>query len=130
MSIEAVRELHAPTETLDCYGCDIDGYEAEAPMWPCRTAVIVYTPEEIADAQEASAFYLKWRRQALLRNRSLAPRNLSLIQRAYEQYVEQSLRAQPFFRSLAVPLMQNDGTYRTLTFSRDENLGTVIKVAR
>lgn len=41
-ALAAVIELHRP---VDCYagewpvcdGCDMDGYEAERPGWPCRT---------------------------------------------------------------------------------------------
>lgn len=35
----AVLELHAPVPGARevCEGCDIDGYEAEPPEWPCRT---------------------------------------------------------------------------------------------
>jgi hypothetical protein len=34
-----VVELHAPTDDGDrCEGCDVAGYEAEQPDWPCRTA--------------------------------------------------------------------------------------------
>ncbi len=42
----AVLKLHKPQDTypsggptgrLLCFGCDIDGYDAEHPEWPCRT---------------------------------------------------------------------------------------------
>ncbi len=40
----AVLTLHAPTGTgfyATCDGCDIDGWEAEQPEWPCRTYRLV-----------------------------------------------------------------------------------------
>ena len=42
-----LRELHVPGYSLTCGGCDLDGFEAEAPEWPCRTAELVYTAAEI-----------------------------------------------------------------------------------
>lgn len=33
----AVAELHAVNDNGCCQGCDIDGYEAEQPEWPCTT---------------------------------------------------------------------------------------------
>lgn len=59
---ELVRDLHAPVDdeySLRCAGCDYDGYEAEAPAWPCRTADLVYTAEEIA---ETTSTYWSWRK--------------------------------------------------------------------
>jgi hypothetical protein len=55
--VRRVRELHRPRwynpysqsgqVWLVCHGCD-EGGHAEAPAsWPCRTAEIVYTAEEI-----------------------------------------------------------------------------------
>ena len=58
--IAAVRALHQPAwhrqytgrypeETwLVCHGCDEGPYAEAAPGWPCRTADLVYTAEEIA----------------------------------------------------------------------------------
>lgn len=40
----AVLELHAPVEQYGrrvCEGCDMDGYEAESPEWPCRTVEVL-----------------------------------------------------------------------------------------
>jgi hypothetical protein len=41
----AVLELHGPAESsspwLECGGCDYAGYEAEPPIWPCRTYRLV-----------------------------------------------------------------------------------------
>lgn len=45
----AILDLHA-TDTIErptCGGCDIDGYEAEAPEWPCRTVQTVADQYEI-----------------------------------------------------------------------------------
>lgn len=39
-ALRAVVELHAPqwhTWRWCCEGCDMDGYDVEAPEWPCRT---------------------------------------------------------------------------------------------
>lgn len=36
----ALVALHGPVEgdfSVACHGCDMDGYETEAPPWPCRT---------------------------------------------------------------------------------------------
>lgn len=39
--VRSLAKLHAPAEATDhgavCHGCDVDGYDAEAPVWPCRT---------------------------------------------------------------------------------------------
>lgn len=50
---DQVRALHAPSAEITpvCLGCEFDGYEAECPVWPCATAQLVYTPEEITEAQ-------------------------------------------------------------------------------
>lgn len=42
--------LHWPNdvERPVCAGCDIDGYEAEEPEWPCRTIRVVAAAEGIA----------------------------------------------------------------------------------
>lgn len=43
----AVLELHAPVfrgdfgDDAHCDGCDVDGYEAEQPAFPCRTYELV-----------------------------------------------------------------------------------------
>jgi hypothetical protein len=37
----AVLGLHAENERGECEGCDVDGYEAERPEWPCRTVAVV-----------------------------------------------------------------------------------------
>lgn len=43
-ALRAVIELHAPRPYFDhtpdwliCKGCDLDGYDAENPPWPCST---------------------------------------------------------------------------------------------
>ena len=33
----AMLDLHSADERGECVGCDFDGYEAERPIWPCRT---------------------------------------------------------------------------------------------
>lgn len=37
----AVLALHARNDDGECEGCDMDGYDAERPYWPCRTIVTV-----------------------------------------------------------------------------------------
>jgi hypothetical protein len=37
----AILDLHAEGEREECQGCDVDGYEAESPPWPCRTVETV-----------------------------------------------------------------------------------------
>lgn len=37
----AVLDLHAAEHDGTCQGCDIDGYEAERPDWPCRTVEVI-----------------------------------------------------------------------------------------
>lgn len=37
----AVVEHHGPRESRDCHGCDLAGYDAEAPEWPCSTTRLV-----------------------------------------------------------------------------------------
>lgn len=40
-TIRHVVELHAPVQAsaswLECHGCDVAGYDAEPPWWPCAT---------------------------------------------------------------------------------------------
>lgn len=49
-----IRDLHKPDHTYTpsshpvCRGCDFDGYECEPPSWPCSTAALVYTADEIS----------------------------------------------------------------------------------
>ena len=62
--VRQVRALHAPAGEpwLECNGCDIGLGDSYLPDWPCRTADLVYTPEEIAAAMEAAkARTLAWR---------------------------------------------------------------------
>ncbi len=52
-----VRALHAPVLKEGghvCEGCDAGGYAYDDPEWPCRTANLVYTDEEIADRRAAT----------------------------------------------------------------------------
>ena len=48
MTIKQVRDLHAAQDRAApyCAGCDV-GFAGEQPDWPCRTATLVYTPDEI-----------------------------------------------------------------------------------
>lgn len=64
--IAAIRDLHAPVrETfrplltpdveafwLRCDGCDLGPHPEDRPDWPCRTAELVYTAEEIKKARD------------------------------------------------------------------------------
>lgn len=61
--LDELEALHAPSRgPYDwtgpvCVGCDADGWEAENPTWPCRTAAILWPdPDEqaavLADWQE------------------------------------------------------------------------------
>ena len=66
----AIRDLHAPegdTYKLACRGCDAEGYEAEEPSWPCRTAELVYSEVEIADTLATYESWRKWVRDAEMR---------------------------------------------------------------
>lgn len=59
--VRRVRELHRPRwhnpydrsgqVWLVCHGCDEGGHAEGPPPWPCRTAGIVYTAEEIAQRE-------------------------------------------------------------------------------
>jgi dolichyl-phosphate-mannose--protein O-mannosyl transferase len=60
--ISRVRELHTPVEQRYvksvahyCHGCDLGPHPEDYPDWPCSTAEIVYTPEEIADVRAYEA---------------------------------------------------------------------------
>lgn len=64
--IDQLRDLHKLAEVgleLYCSGCDFGGYEGEEPSWPCRTAELVYTAEEIAEVLEAIELAGKWSSQ-------------------------------------------------------------------
>lgn len=62
-TVRNVRTLHSPPPLdpkwvrsyLTCRGCDVEGWEADEPEWPCRTAQIVYTADEIAATKTAHA---------------------------------------------------------------------------
>jgi hypothetical protein len=55
-----IRELHAPAwrtfttlrgtsgASVHCGGCDLGPHAEDYADWPCSTAEIVYTPDEIA----------------------------------------------------------------------------------
>lgn len=50
--VAAVRELHAPiregrSRFAQCHGCDQGPHPEDYPEWPCSTAEIVYTPDEV-----------------------------------------------------------------------------------
>jgi hypothetical protein len=68
---EQVRELHGDERGLRCLGCDMEGYEAEAPEWPCRTATLVYSADEITEITETYKLWARWVNGARLR-RNLA----------------------------------------------------------
>lgn len=47
-AVRAVVELHkpepthpGPLSTLVCHGCELDGYDAEHPPWPCWTITAI-----------------------------------------------------------------------------------------
>lgn len=56
--IAKLRELHGPVSDRKvsawqvCQGCDMEGYETEEPCWPCTTAELLFTPEEIKAEKE------------------------------------------------------------------------------
>jgi hypothetical protein len=50
-TLRAVLDLHWPEDMQrhpSCPGCDIEGYEAEEPDWPCRTVRVIAEAQEIA----------------------------------------------------------------------------------
>lgn len=52
-----VRELHRPVRVdwgLACKGCDLGVHAESDADWPCSTAEIVYTPDEIERLKEGT----------------------------------------------------------------------------
>lgn len=94
--IEALRELHGPVGDyyLKCEGCDAEGYEQEAPFWPCRSAELLYSAEEIAQI-EAQAKTVRDRIQA--ERAKLPTRPPSMIQQIYAPEIITQLQNQAFF---------------------------------
>lgn len=86
MDLEALRALHAPsTERYassyrpECHGCDADGYEVEYPDWPCRTALLLWDENELA---EVAAEWLVWAERERAKPRP-APQGPSFIPQAW-----------------------------------------------
>lgn len=140
-----VRRLHEPVHegySLYCNGCDGEGFEREAPSWPCRTAKLVYSLDEIADYLEAANLFRKWDMQ---RRRTLPPGKPSLVQLAYGPMLKRMLEPMPLLHfentgpvtgrfstqhppetQQPHPLMMRD-VFRpgeTVTFTRTERLDT------
>ena len=91
--IEQVRTLHAPSDDLwpKCQGCDADGWEAEYPEWPCRTADLVYTPEEITQITQETTLRRDERLAERAAERANQPQEPSLIQTAYAKQISEQL---------------------------------------
>jgi hypothetical protein len=56
-ALRAVVELHAPVpyfehtpDWLVCHGCDLDGYDAQHPPWPCSTIQAITRELGVVDA--------------------------------------------------------------------------------
>ena len=61
--LDAIRALHKPVREpftalngtpgvfIRCHGCDLGPHPLDYPDWPCSTAELVYSPEEIAEAE-------------------------------------------------------------------------------
>ena len=107
--MDEVRALHAPSgdSWLCCEGCDMDGWEAEAPEWPCRTARLVYSAAEIESfkAQEKAcrAALMEANRQRKEQRKveraNGSPATLAeQIADLYEPLIRQSLAAPSIFR--------------------------------
>lgn len=62
-AIKSVRELHEPEHQtysgLCCSGCPWDTEEG-APSWPCQTAALVYSKEEVREVVETFRSWAKW----------------------------------------------------------------------
>lgn len=73
--LTAVRVLHAPSDDMYpvCGGCDVYGWEAECPEWPCRTAEMVYAPSEVVQVKERAAARRTQMRLAREQSASLIP---------------------------------------------------------
>lgn len=123
--IADVRDLHAPSRfsdtdpTVYCFGCDADGYEVETPRWPCRTAEIVYSSEEVRDTQWAAKMHAKWIKQMTVRNPGWDDRRgVSWIAMAYEKVLDHALRAGPLFKNIFVASPSG----KTVTFEIKKDL--------
>ena len=77
--IVAIRDLHSPgTDTYGqayCWGCPYDDseYGEKNLEWPCPTARLVYSPEEIAEVEEAATLEYRWNKSMRSRNPSFGP---------------------------------------------------------
>lgn len=113
--IDELRALHAPNQDRwpRCEGCDFEGYESEPPSWPCRTAELVYTQEEIDDSLWASEMLAKWTKDWDYRKRMLKPwQPRELLHSAYDRYIAMALQTLPIFHSLAPTVTKTAGIIR------------------
>lgn len=100
--IDELRALHAPNQDRwpRCEGCDFEGYESEPPSWPCRTAELVYTQEEIDDSLWASEMLAKWTQDWDYRKQMLKPwQPRNPLYAAYDRYITDALRMTPLLRA-------------------------------
>jgi hypothetical protein len=97
--IRELRELHAPSVALDslhCEGCD--SYD-EQPEWPCRTAEVIYSGEEVSDVKEAFALYRRWSGQANYRKRMSSGWGMGdEIIKIYRPMLLEALKPLPIFK--------------------------------
>lgn len=123
--LDEIRELHEPVESygsLECHGCDAEGYESEYPHWPCRTAELAYGADEVAEIEADFALFKRWMEPINYRRRMAAPPSpfASIISAAYETMIDNMLQATPFLRSFS-----EDGP--TVTFTKVTSLQSVSK---
>jgi hypothetical protein len=65
-----VRVLHQYTERLECEHCEVSySWGAESAPWPCETAALVYSAEEIAEVQHWHRIWERWMRDVEDRKR-------------------------------------------------------------
>ena len=66
----AVLDLHSADQRGECTGCEFDGWEAERPVWPCKTittvaaAVGIAVPPDLHLADQCHKWNPEWREHA------------------------------------------------------------------
>ena len=103
-ALDAVRELHAPVgdHAPECKGCDAEGYETEDPRWPCRTAELVDTADEIATVQATAQKLNQALREAADKRR--AERDARIEAGTATQQDREAAEQEAFIRSLFQPM--------------------------
>lgn len=99
-----IQRLHAPVDSygsLKCEGCDSEGWESETPHWPCRTAVLLYSEDEIKETLYWYEIWRKWMRAVNYRKKMASGWGTQdYLMQIYSRQIIHQLSASTFFSKL------------------------------